>query len=64
MHLYPCCSVDPSDTVLLPSGKCVVSAKSSKVHYCFYTTTIQCSDGIDIPTEIIAPTTMSFMPLI
>ena len=38
--------------VLLPSGKRVVSAKLSEVHYCFYTTTIQCFGSIDIPAEI------------
>ncbi|KIM57181.1 hypothetical protein SCLCIDRAFT_29026 [Scleroderma citrinum Foug A] len=36
----------------LAGGKCVVSTKSSKVHYCFYTTSIQCTAGIDIPAEI------------
>ena len=36
----------------LTGGKCVVSTKSSKVYYCFFTTTIQCSGDIDIPAEI------------
>lgn len=36
----------------LTGGKRLVSAKSSKTYYCFYTTTIQCSAGIDVPAEI------------
>ena len=36
----------------LTGGKRVVSTKSSKLYYCFYTTTIQCSGGVDIPAEI------------
>ena len=36
----------------LTGGKCAVSTKSSKIYYCFYTTTIQCSSGVDIPAEI------------
>ena len=36
----------------LTGGKCVVSTKLSKVYYCFYTTTIQCTGGVDIPAEI------------
>ena len=36
----------------LTGGKRVVSTKLSKVFYCFYTTTIQCSGSVDIPAEI------------
>ena len=36
----------------LTGGKRIVSTKSSKLYYCFYTTTIQCSAGVDIPAEI------------
>lgn len=36
----------------LAGGKCVVSTRSTKVYYCFYMTTIQCSAGVDIPADI------------
>ena len=36
----------------LAGGKRVVSTRSTKVYYCFYMTTIQCSASVDIPADI------------